>query len=554
MEAYKERRLDADVLVIGGGSAGSMACHRARELDPGQRVVLFEKGDFRYSGSIARGMDALNVVAVPGVATPELYVESTTIANEKIIDQASSRLMAERSFGMLKKLEEWGVYFPKDADGKYEMLKVHPKGKFLVHMVEPDLKRIVSQRAIDTGVKVVNRTMAVELLTEGDGVIGAVGVNVRSGEIIVCRARAVILSNGGVARFGLPNSGYLYGTFDFPGNTGDGYAMAYRAGARLTGFEHTLIYPIIKDMNAPLLYIVLTRGGKLLDGQKRELDSTDANIKNMMMHCVENRGPLSLRMSDLPEEKVREIEEILFSVERPAEQRFFQGRGIDFRHHDIELHPTECFLCGGHGMAGLVVDQEARTTLPGLFCAGDTASVPRQFLTGAFVFGEVAAESATKFAHQHPPGHVDETQLKSIRRKIQGIIQQKGEGVGIREFEYKVRRFINDYLIPPKNETKLSTGLEFMARFQQQLFQQVEVRGIHDMTKLLENDNIIQCAILSAKASLERKESRWGFFHYRTDYPKADNSAWIRHVDLFRSHGSPEVSVAYRDIDNPYAR
>ncbi|MBW2148527.1 MAG: FAD-binding protein [Deltaproteobacteria bacterium] len=553
METYRERRLDADVLVIGGGSAGSMACHRARELDPGQRVVLFEKGDFRYSGSIARGMDALNVVAVPGVSTPELYVESTTIANEKIIDQSPSRLMAERSFGILKKLEKWGVYFPKDADGNYGMLKVHPKGKFLVHMAEPELKRIVSQRAMDAGVTVVNRTMAVELLTDGDRVVGAVGVNVRSGELVVCHARAVILSNGGVARFGLPNSGYLYGTFDFPGNTGDGYAMAYRAGALLTGFEHTLIYPIIKDMNAPLLYIVLTRGGKLLDGLKKELDSTDSNIKNMMMHCFENRGPLSIRMSDLPEDKVREIEEILFSVERPAEQRFFQGRGIDFRRNDIELHPTECFLCGGHGMAGLVVDQKAGTTLPGLFCAGDTASVPRQFLTGAFVFGEVAAENATEFAHRQPPGLVDETQVDAVRRKIQGILQQKGRGIGIREFEYKVRRFINDYLIPPKNETKLTTGLEFMAQFQEQLFQQVEVRGVHDMTKVLENDNIIQCALLSATASLERKESRWGFFHYRTDYPHADNSRWVRHIDLFLSRGSPEVSVAYRDIDNPYA-
>jgi len=553
MQTYRERRLDADVLVIGGGSAGSMACHRARDLDPGQKVVLFEKGDFRYSGSIARGMDALNVVAVPGVSTPELYVESTTIANEKIIDQGPSRLMAERSFGILKKLEQWGVYFPKEPDGSYGMLKVHPKGKFLVHMAEPELKRIVSQRAMDAGVTVVNRTMAVELLTEGDRVVGAVGVNVRTGELVVCRARAVILSNGGVARFGLPNSGYLYGTFDFPGNTGDGYAMAYRAGARLTGFEHTLIYPIIKDMNAPLLYIVLTRGGKLLDGHKKELDSTDSNIKNMMIHCFENRGPLSIRMSDLPEEKIQEIEEILFSVERPAEQRFFQGRGIDFRRHDIELHPTECFLCGGHGMAGLVVNQEARTTLPGLFCAGDTASVPRQFLTGAFVFGEVAAENATEFARRNPPPPLDETQVDMTRLKIERVLQQKGGGIGIRDFEYKVRRFINDYVIPPKNETKLRTGLEFMAQFRRELFRQVEVNSVLDMTKVLENENIIQCAILSASASLERKESRWGFFHYRTDYPNAEGDQWVRHIDLFRPAGGAEISVAYRDIDNPYA-
>ena len=68
--------IDCDVLVIGGGSAGAMAAIRAKEIDPNQKVVVFEKGDIKYSGCIARGMDALNIVAVPGLSTPDLYVES----------------------------------------------------------------------------------------------------------------------------------------------------------------------------------------------------------------------------------------------------------------------------------------------------------------------------------------------------------------------------------------------------------------------------------------------------------------------------------------------
>ena len=70
--------LSADVLIVGGGSAGVMAAIRAKQMDPGQRVVVFEKGDMQYSGCIARGMDAMNIVAVPGTEeTPELYVETT---------------------------------------------------------------------------------------------------------------------------------------------------------------------------------------------------------------------------------------------------------------------------------------------------------------------------------------------------------------------------------------------------------------------------------------------------------------------------------------------
>jgi succinate dehydrogenase/fumarate reductase flavoprotein subunit len=90
-------------------------------------------------------------------------------------------------------------------------------------------------------------------------------VHVRTGDLVVCRAGAVILSSGGRGRFGLPNSGYLYGTFDYPGNTGDGYVMGFHAGASLTGMEYARRVNLIKDVNIPLLAITITRGGKMMD-------------------------------------------------------------------------------------------------------------------------------------------------------------------------------------------------------------------------------------------------------------------------------------------------
>jgi len=129
--------IDADVLIIGGGSAGIMAAIRAKEVNPDQKVVIFEKGEIKYSGCIARGMDALNIVALPGVSTPELYVESNSIACEGIMDEPVNYRMAQRSWDMMKKLESWGVCFPVDEKGRYEVLQVHPKGKFCVTMKEP---------------------------------------------------------------------------------------------------------------------------------------------------------------------------------------------------------------------------------------------------------------------------------------------------------------------------------------------------------------------------------------------------------------------------------
>ncbi len=133
-----DAEIRCDVLVIGGGSAGTMAAIRAKEMDPKQEVVIFEKGEITYSGCIARGMDALNIVAVPGVSSPELYVEASRAACEEILDEPPSYRMAQRSWDMLKKLEGWNVCFPVDENGDYEVLQVHPKGRFCVTMKEPE--------------------------------------------------------------------------------------------------------------------------------------------------------------------------------------------------------------------------------------------------------------------------------------------------------------------------------------------------------------------------------------------------------------------------------
>jgi succinate dehydrogenase/fumarate reductase flavoprotein subunit len=546
---FREIHVKADVLIIGGGSAGAMAAVRAKEVDPSQEVLVFEKGHILYSGCIARGMDALNIVAVPGQTTPDLYVESNGMACEGIMDEPVNYRMAERSYPLMKKLENWGVFFPKDKDGNYELLQVHPKGKFCLTMKEPELKTILAKRLMSLGCRVFNRVMGLQLIVEEGRVVGAVGINIHTGELVVCHAGSVALTSGGTARFGLPNNGYLYGVYDFPGNTGDGYAMAYRAGAELTGFEYTLNYYIITDINAPLLYITLTRGAHLLTAMDVHLEDSHPSIKSMILEHRKDQGPLRIRMKHLPEPKIREIEDILFSTERPVQERFFEGRGVNFRSGDIELWPTEYYLCGGHGMTGIFVNEKAATTLPGLYAAGDVSLVARGHLSGAFVYGEIAAEEASEYARKHPSSQGAETPgLTGLKRDLLQRMEQKGGEVSVEEFEYKVRRLISDYVTPPKNAYKLNMALWWMDRFRKEIREKVRIRHIHDLFKVLEVENIILCASLSATASLERKESRWGFWHYRADFPKKDDENWRKHIMLKKGTQPEEIRVSHRPI------
>ena len=541
--------MNTDVLIIGGGSAGSMAALRLKELNPEQKVTIFEKANFKYSGSIPRGMDALNIVAVPGVNTAEDYVEAQTIACEGVLDETPSYVMAQRSWGLLKQLEGWGVFFPTDKNGNYEILKTTPKGRFTVTMREPNLKTMLYERINNTGCLVLNHTMAIRLMVDNGRVAGVVGMNIRTGEIIVCHAKAVILTAGGTARFGLPENGYLYGNYDCPANTGDAYVLAYRAGAELTGLEYTLRYYIVKDINCPLLYITLTRGAKLLNALGESVGGDHPGIKNMFdEHFSKGLGYLRIRMSHLPHEKIEEVEDILFSTEKPVLQRYFEGKGVNFRNRDIELGPTDLYLCGGHGITGVAVTPGAASSLPGLYSAGDTANVHRGHLTAAFVFGQLAAESATQYIKNVGSGRCDALPyVQEIVDKCQRFENNRGF-VTIEEFEYKTRRTITDYVTPPKNAYKLTRAMETMKEAQNNLREHVRIRRVHDLWKALEVENIIQCAILSATASLARKESRWGYWHYRADYPKSDPN-FMKHIVVKRGTSDDDVTTSLREVE-----
>ena len=210
-------RLDCDVLVIGGGTAGTMAALSAAEH--GAQVLLLEKAHVRHSGALAMGMDGVNNAVIPGKAEPEDYVAEITRANDGIVNQRTVYQTATRGFAMVQRLERYGVKFEKDEHGEYAVRRVHRSGSYVLPMpegkdVKKALYRVLRQRSMREKIQIENRLMPVRVLVDDDGrAVGAAALNTRTGEFVAVGAKAVILATGACGRLGLPASGYLYGTY-----------------------------------------------------------------------------------------------------------------------------------------------------------------------------------------------------------------------------------------------------------------------------------------------------------------------------------------------------
>src|ERR1700761_2756649 len=196
-----ENRIEADIVVVGGGAAGSIAAIRAQEGLPRGRVLLLEKANIKRSGAIAIGMDGLNNAIVPGHATPEQYVKEITMANDGIVNQRAIWQYAINSWPMLQELDRWGVKFQKTPAGDFDVKQVHHNGRYVLPMPEGyDLKKLLTRQIRRAGGQVVNRVMATRLLVEESGggrrVAGVLGLDVRSGAFVTIRAKAVILATG----------------------------------------------------------------------------------------------------------------------------------------------------------------------------------------------------------------------------------------------------------------------------------------------------------------------------------------------------------------------
>lgn len=537
---------DVDILVIGGGTAGPMAAVTAKEKNPHATVLLLEKANVKRSGAISMGMDGLNNAVVPGHSTPEDYVKEITIANDGLVLQKGVMAYAQGSYDMIKKLDSWGVYFQKDETGEYDMKKVHHLGTYVLPMPEGhNIKKILYRRLRRHRVTIENRYQAIRLLKDKTGVVsGCIALGTRDAEVIVIRAKAVIMATGAAGRIGLPASGYLFGTYENPSNCGDGHSMAYHVGAELSGLECYQINPLLKDYNGPACaYVTGPLGGYTANAKGDRFIECDYWSGQMMMEFYNElqggNGPVFLKLDHLAEETIQEIEHVLHTNERPSRGRFHDGRGTDYRTKMVEMHISEIGFCAGHSASGVWINEKGETTVPGLYGAGDMASIPHSYMLGAFVYGQICGENATEYARERELPELDMAYIHSERERILAPLK-RNDGIPAAQFEYKLRRLVNDYLQPPKVLKKMDIGLARLRAMDNDI-QYLYARDAHELLRANEAQHILDCAQMAAVASMYRQESRWGLYHNYVDYPQTDNDNWFCHVQLYKDENNRMV-------------
>ncbi len=260
------------------------------------------------------------------------------------------------------------------------------------------------------------------------------------------------------------------------------------------------------------------------------------------------RGPVFLKLDHLADETISQIETILHTNERPSRGRFHEGRGTNYRERMVEMHISEIGLCSGHSASGVWVDENARTTVPGLHAAGDLACVPHNYMLGAFVYGRLAGESAAAYCAVNAPPQVNAQQVDDERKRVWAPLLRE-KGLPPNQVEYKLRRMVNDYLQPPKVTRKMEIGLERFEGIRHDL-DQLKAHDPHELMRALEVHFIRDCAEMAARASLYRTESRWGLYHARVDHPERNDADWFVHVQL-QKNAQGEMGCFKRAIE-PY--
>ncbi len=565
MKEISTVKLDTDILIIGGGAAGCMAAIEAKKLDQSIKCIVMEKAHIERSGCLAMGLNAINAYLNTG-QTPETYVEYVKDEFFGVIREDLVHSIAKGLNESVKQVEALGLPIEKDQNGNYVS-----RGKRSIRIYGERLKPILAAAVYRADVKVLNRVVATNFIFDGERVRGVYGFGNRDGKFYVIHAKAVIVTTGGATRLYKPiKTGDARNTTWYcPWNVGTGYAMGIRIGAEMTSFENRFIPLRVKGVNAPTGTIGQgsdikqrnVHGEEYLEERYKHLGGKRCLSLHRLLATLqeerEGRGPCYFDTKDLSIEEEKKLKEVYLNM-NPAIVLLWANDGYNPRKRPVEIGGMEPVVIGGHCQAGYWIDGERRTTISGLFAAGDVAGgAPKKYVSGAWVEGKIAAKAAVEEVKGIELLHINGEEINKEKERILSCMNGR-EGMSPEELERNLQEIMDEYAGGATSHYELTESKLIIARKKLKKLngklQLLSAGDKHELVSCLELIDRFDVAKVLIEHLIYRKETRWPVFQTRTDYPEKDDTNWLGFVNSVYDPVEDRVRIIKRALkkENEY--
>jgi len=554
-----------DILVVGGGGAGLRAAIAIAETDPNLSIAVISKVYPMRSHTVSAEGGAAAVIRSEDSLDAHAY--DTVSGGDWLCDQDAVEVFVREAPEEMLRLEHWGCPWSRTADGH---VAVRPFGGmknertwFAADKTGFHMLHTLYQTSLKySPLTFFDEWFVTELLVEDGRCQGVVAIELATGKVGALLAKAVILTTGGCGK-----------VFAFTTNanikTGDGMALAYRAGVPLKDMEFVQYHPT----GLPFTGILITEatraeGGWLLnqDGYRylqdydlgkpepkpvlraMELGPRD-RLSQAFVKEMEKGRTITTAYGEVVHLDIRHLGEKLIDAKLPFVRELCRKyENLDPVHEMIPVRPVVHYMMGG-----VHTDLEGATPLPGLYAAGEVACVSingsnrlgSNSLTELLVFGARAGKAAARYAAETPPAvpgvlaraYAEERRLETLRRA------SGGERVAVlrTEMQQAMEKGAGIYRDEPGLRSTAAKIGELRVRCQRVWLDDRSLTFNTELVAFLELSNLLDVAEAMIQSGLERRESRGA--HQRTDHPRRDDERFLAHSLAYRQdEGAPRIA------------
>ncbi len=571
-----DRHITTDVLVIGGGMAGMFAAIKAKEQ--GLDVTLTDKAYVGKAGSTAYAEGDI-LFFRKNKDKLEEWVDIISRRCEYLNNRRWDEICLTEAEDRYNDLVSWGVRF-WEKDGKQygwdtSAVGAPPSVYQDITMRAGEYALTIRRKVVESGVRILDNVMMTELLKQNGAVIGAVGFHVRGGGLHVINAGATVIATGSLSFKHDTSPTYFW--------TGDGEAMAYRAGAEIAGreFNNGYLYGRRELQHNRERAAAGGVTGEIIDSSYRHpfalgggysgwysrptLTSEGGAVVTPAWEAHMGRAPLYLDSETIPPQKWEWLREYFKRIDLAWEQ----GNKIDFdvfRGGKFKWPASRMHLSSTYAGSGIwPVDEGCASRVPGLYSAGNTCATMGSGavyagmgfgMNHAMVTGARAGSAAAAFAAKNKQDELDQAEVTRATDFVRAPLDRKG-GFGPGWVTQVIQSITVPYFyLGVKHGDRLQAAITISEFVNGHLVPQLMANDVHEWRLCQEARNMALAAEMKLKASLFRTESRGD--HFREDYPRRDDPEWLAWVKIKDEQGEmklckePVPKEWWPDLSRPY--